>query len=300
MMNKQIKIWVECMRLRTLPVSVSGVLIAIGLAKWLHHFQWKPALLCLIFALLAQIVSNMANEYYDYLRGADKVGRVGPRRGVTEGDIRPTTLRRVVFVLLVVTCAVGCCLIPFGGWWLLPVGIVIMLAALAYSTGPYPLSYHGLGELMVFIFFGMVPVIFTYYVQALRWDPLVILAGITTGLLGVNVLIINNYRDMDDDREAGKRTAVVIFGRQPAATAYLFNGFIGMTMLSPLWIMIAWRQIMPLWVLLVPVFYLVLHVITWFRLTHRQGAALNPLLGGTARNMLLFTILMTLAFFIYS
>ena len=299
-MNKQIKIWVECMRLRTLPVSVSGVLIAIGLAKWLHHFQWKPALLCLIFALLAQIVSNMANEYYDYLRGADKVGRVGPRRGVTEGDIRPTTLRRVVFVLLVVTCAVGCCLIPFGGWWLLPVGIVIMLAALAYSTGPYPLSYHGLGELMVFIFFGMVPVIFTYYVQALRWDPLVILAGITTGLLGVNVLIINNYRDMDDDREAGKRTAVVIFGRQPAATAYLFNGFIGMTMLSPLWIMIAWRQIMPLWVLLVPVFYLVLHVITWFRLTHRQGAALNPLLGGTARNMLLFTILMTLAFFIYS
>ncbi len=300
MMNKQIKIWVECMRLRTLPVSVSGVLIAIGLAKWLHHFQWKPALLCLIFALLAQIVSNMANEYYDYLRGADKVGRVGPRRGVTEGDIRPATLRRVVFALLVLTCAVGCCLIPFGGWWLLPVGIVIMLAALAYSTGPYPLSYHGLGELMVFIFFGMVPVIFTYYVQALRWDPLVILAGITTGLLGVNVLIINNYRDMDDDREAGKRTAVVIFGRQPAATAYLFNGFIGMTMLSPLWIMIAWRHIMPLWVLLVPVLYLMLHVITWFRLTHRQGAALNPLLGGTARNMLLFTILMTLAFFIYS
>lgn len=299
-MNKQIKIWVECMRLRTLPVSVSGVLIAIGLAKWLHHFQWKPALLCLIFALLAQIVSNMANEYYDYLRGADKVGRVGPRRGVTEGDIRPATLRRVVFALLVLTCAVGCCLIPFGGWWLLPVGIVIMLAALAYSTGPYPLSYHGLGELMVFIFFGMVPVIFTYYVQALRWDPLVILAGITTGLLGVNVLIINNYRDMDDDREAGKRTAVVIFGRQPAATAYLFNGFIGMTMLSPLWIMIAWRHIMPLWVLLVPVLYLMLHVITWFRLTHRQGAALNPLLGGTARNMLLFTILMTLAFFIYS
>jgi len=154
-MKRQLKIWLECLRLRTLPVSLSGVIIAIGLAKWHHHFQWTPAMLCLLFALLAQIVSNMANEYYDYLRGADKVGRVGPRRGVTEGDIKPNTLRNVTFILLAITCAVGCCLIPYGGWWLLPVGIVIALAALAYSTGPYPLSYHGLGELTVFIFFGL-------------------------------------------------------------------------------------------------------------------------------------------------
>ena len=162
----------ECFRLRTLPVSMSGVIIAIGIAKWMGHFKWVPALLCLVFALLAQIVSNTANEYFDYLKGTDKPGRVGPRRGVTEGDIKPSTLRNVTLGLMALAGIVGCGLIPYGGWWLLPVGIVIGLAALAYSTGPYPLSYHGLGELTVFIFFGLVPVNLTYFVQALRWDAL--------------------------------------------------------------------------------------------------------------------------------
>ena len=168
-MKRQIKIWMECFRLRTLPVSLSGVVIAIGLAKWHGHFKLVPALLCLAFALLAQIASNTANEYFDYRHGADKPGRVGPRRGVTEGDISPKTLRNVTFGLLALAGVVGCCLIPYGGWWLLPVGIVIALGALAYSAGPYPLSYHGLGELMVFIFFGLVPVNLTYYVMALRY-----------------------------------------------------------------------------------------------------------------------------------
>lgn len=303
-MKRQIKIWLECFRLRTLPVSLSGVVIAIGLAKWYGHFKLVPALLCLIFALLAQIVSNTANEYFDYLKGTDKPGRVGPRRGVTEGDISPKTLRNVTFGLLALACAVGCCLIPYGGWWLLPVGIVIALAALAYSTGPYPLSYHGLGELTVFIFFGLVPVNLTYYVQALRWDPLVVLASITTGLLAVNVLLVNNYRDVKDDLEAGKRTSVVIFGRKPAALAYLINGYAGMGMLSALWVMIAARwgvgRTLPVWTLLVPIIYLIMHTATWYKLTRRDGAALNPLLGETARNMLIFTLLLTILFIIYS
>ena len=303
-MKRQIKIWIECIRLRTLPVSLSGVVIAIGLAIWYGHFKWLPAMLCLIFALLAQILSNTANEYFDYLKGTDKPGRVGPRRGVTEGDISPRTLRNVVIGLLIATGAVGCCLIPYGGWWLLPMGIVIALAALAYSTGPYPLSYHGLGELMVFIFFGIVPVNLTYYVMSLRFDPLVFLSSFTIGLLGVNVLLVNNYRDLEEDREAGKRTSVVIFGRRPAALAYLINGYTGMAMLSALWVMIAarwqaWRQL-PLWTLAIPVIYLVLHTVTWYRLTRRDGAALNPLLGATARNMLIFTVLLTLVLIIYS
>ena len=183
------------MRLRTLPVSLSGVVIATALAWWRGHFAWMPALLCLLFALLAQVASNFANEYYDFKHGADKKGRVGPRRGVTEGDIRPHTLLIVTFATLATAGMVGCCLIPYGGWWLLPVGIGIALGALAYSTGPYPLSYHGLGELAVFLFFGVIPVTLTYYVQALRIEPLVILASMSTGLLGVNVLLVNNYRD---------------------------------------------------------------------------------------------------------
>ena len=299
-MKRQIKIWLECFRLRTLPVSLSGVVIAIGLAKLHGHFKWAPALLCLAFALLAQIVSNTANEYFDYLHGADKPGRVGPRRGVTEGDITPTTLRNVTIALMAAAGVVACCLIPYGGWWLLPAGIVIAIAALAYSTGPYPLSYHGLGELTVFIFFGIVPVNLTYYVMALRFDPLVLLASITTGLLAVNVLLINNYRDMDDDLEAGKRTSVVIFGRKPAALAYLINGYAGMAMLSALWLMIIMGRILPKWTLAIPILYLVLHTVTWHQLTRREGKALNPLLGKTARNMLIFTLLLTIAFIIYS
>ncbi len=97
---KQIKIWIEAMRLRSLPVSISGVVMAIGIAAWQNCLRWIPAILCLVFALLAQIVSNFANEYYDYRHGADKKGRVGPRRGVTEGDIKPKTLRNVPYITL--------------------------------------------------------------------------------------------------------------------------------------------------------------------------------------------------------
>ena len=299
-MKQKIKIWLECFRLRTLPVSLSGVIIAIGLAKWHQHFQWIPAMLCLTFALLAQIASNTANEYFDYLQGTDKPGRVGPRRGVTEGDIKPVTLRNVTFGLLAVACIVGCCLIPYGGWWLLPVGIIIALAALAYSTGPYPLSYHGLGELTVFIFFGIVPVNLTYYVMALRFDPLVLLFSIAIGLMGVNVLLINNYRDVEDDRAAGKKTQTVMRGRPVTAFAYLLNGYTAMAILAVFWFMIAWFKVLPLWALLIPVLYLVMHTTTWYKLRHRDGSALNPLLGETARNMLIFTILFTILFIIYS
>lgn len=299
-MKRQLKIWLECFRLRTLPVSLSGVIIAIGIAVWHHHFKWVPAILCLLFALLAQIVSNMANEYFDYLKGTDKPGRVGPRRGVTEGDIKPVTLRNATIGILALAGITGCCLIPYGGWWLLPAGIIIALGALAYSAGPYPLSYHGLGELMVFIFFGLVPVNLTYYVMALCFDPLVLLASMTIGLLGVNVLLVNNYRDVEDDRAAGKRTSVVIFGRPAAALAYLINGYAGMALLTVLWVAIALFGAMPLWTLAIPVVYLIMHTATWYKLRHRDGAALNPLLGETARNMLIFTILLTIVFIIYS
>ena len=299
-MKRQLKIWLECFRLRTLPVSLSGVIIAIGIAKWHGHFKWVPALLCLVFALLAQIASNTANEYFDYLNGTDKPGRVGPRRGVTEGDITPKTLRNVTIGLLALAAVTGCCLIPYGGWWLLPVGIVIVLGALAYSTGPYPLSYHGLGEVMVFIFFGLVPVNLTYYVMALRFDPLVVLFSIAIGLMGVNVLLVNNYRDVEDDRAAGKKTQTVMRGRPFTAFAYLLNGYTAIAILTAFWFMIVFVKVLPVWTLAIPVLYLVMHTATWYKLRHRDGAVLNPLLGETARNMLIFTILFTIVFIIYS
>ena len=297
---KQIKIWLEAIRLRTLPVSVSGVLIAVGLAKFNGAFRLVPSLLCVAFAVLAQIVSNLANEYFDFKAGTDKKGRVGPRRGVTEGDFSPATLKRAIVGTLVATCAVGLSMLavvdPGEGYanWLLLVGVGVMVAvmAFAYSAGPYPLSYHALGEVAVMAFYGLVPVIFSYYVVAGDFHPYAVIAGIAIGLMGVNVLLVNNYRDVDDDREAGKRTSVVVAGRTLAAFAYLLNGLLALSVLGVLWLRLwmewGWRTMLP------PAIYLALHLTTWHRLKQRTGAALNPILGATARNMLIFTILLTL------
>ncbi len=297
---KQIKIWLEAIRLRTLPVSVSGVLIAVGLAKFNGTFRLVPSLLCVAFAVLAQIVSNLANEYFDFKAGTDKKGRVGPRRGVTEGDFSPATLKRAMVGTLVATCAVGLSMLavvdPGEGYanWLLLVGVGVMVAvmAFAYSAGPYPLSYHALGEVAVMAFYGLVPVIFSYYVVAGDFHPYAVIAGIAIGLMGVNVLLVNNYRDVDDDREAGKRTSVVVAGRTLAAFAYLLNGLLALSVLGVLWLRL-WME-WGWWTMLPPAIYMALHLTTWHRLKQRTGAALNPILGATARNMLIFTILLTL------
>ena len=297
---KQIKIWLEAIRLRTLPVSVSGVLIAVGLAKFNGTFRLVPSLLCVAFAVLAQIVSNLANEYFDFKAGTDKKGRVGPRRGVTEGDFSPATLKRAIVGTLVATCAVGLSMLavvdPGEGYanWLLLVGVGVMVAvmAFAYSAGPYPLSYHALGEVAVMAFYGLVPVIFSYYVVAGDFHPYAVIAGIAIGLMGVNVLLVNNYRDVDDDREAGKRTSVVVAGRTLAAFAYLLNGLLALSVLGVLWLRL-WME-WGWWTMLPPAIYMVLHLTSWHRLKQRTGAALNPILGATARNMLIFTILLTI------
>lgn len=297
---KQIKIWLEAIRLRTLPVSVSGVLIAVGLAKFNGAFRLVPSLLCVAFAVLAQIVSNLANEYFDFKAGTDKKGRVGPRRGVTEGDFSPATLKRAIVGTLVATCAVGLSMLavvdPGEGYanWLLLVGVGVMVAvmAFAYSAGPYPLSYHALGEVAVMAFYGLVPVIFSYYVVAGDFHPYAVIAGIAIGLMGVNVLLVNNYRDVDDDREAGKRTSVVVAGRTLAAFAYLLNGLLALSVLGVLWLRL-WME-WGWWTMLPPAIYMALHLTTWHRLKQRTGAALNPILGATARNMLIFTLLLTL------
>lgn len=297
---KQIKIWIEAIRLRTLPVSVSGVLIAVGLAKFNGAFRLVPSLLCVAFAVLAQIVSNLANEYFDFKAGTDKKGRVGPRRGVTEGDFSPATLKRAMVGTLVATCAVGLSMLavvdPGEGYanWLLLVGVGVMVAvmAFAYSAGPYPLSYHALGEVAVMAFYGLVPVIFSYYVVSGDFHPYAVIAGIAIGLMGVNVLLVNNYRDVDDDREAGKRTSVVVAGRTLAAFAYLLNGLLALSVLGVLWLRL-WME-WGWWTMLPPAIYMALHLTSWHRLKQRTGAALNPILGATARNMLIFTLLLSL------
>lgn len=291
-----IRKWIEAMRLRTLPVSIAGVLAGCGCAIWQGSFSPIPALLCLLFALSAQIASNFGNEYYDFKNGVDRKGREGFRRGVTEGDISPKSMKYATFVMLGIAAFIGCSMLIFGGLWLIPIGCIILIFALAYSTGPYPLSHHGLGDITVIIFFGVIPVTFTCYLQTGNWEnlPIVLCTAFSIGMLAANVLIVNNYRDMDDDKAVGKRTTVVIFGRHAMGYVYLLSGIIAMTIMLPLWMQL------PLWALTVPLIYLFLHTTTWYRMIHSDGATLNPILGRTAINLLLFTMLLLTTFIIDS
>lgn len=279
-----IKCWIEAMRLRTLPVSLAGVIMAWGFCFLYDNFNLIPAVLCLLFALLAQIASNFANEYYDFKSGLDRKGREGPRRGVTEGDITPQAMKFATFGTLALACVIGCSLIYYGGWWLLPIGIFIALGVMAYSTGPYPLSHHGLGEVAVLFFFGIIPVTLTYYVQSLQWSLDVLLASISIGLMGANVLIVNNYRDHDDDKEVGKSTLAVIFGRSAVSNLYLFNGYIAVALMGVTWMS------MPIWAWAIPILYLIAHTAIWWQLGIRTGARLNPLLGMTAMVMAAYSL----------
>ncbi len=281
---KALKAWIEAMRLRTLPVSVAGVFCAFAFACMTSGALWLPGWLCLIFAVLAQISSNFANEYYDYKAGLDKKGRVGPRRGVTEGDISPRAMKAATFAVLALACAVGCSLIYWGGWWLIAVGVAVALGVVAYSAGPYPLSHHGMGEVAVVMFFGVVPVNMTYYLMCGVWSADVALASLSMGLMGTNVLIVNNYRDADDDREVGKMTLCVQLGRKPMAALYLINGLAAVGLMARTWLNIggAW--------LLIPVAYLALHLKLWTEIRHRDGSRLNPMLGATAMAMLAYAL----------
>lgn len=147
-----VKDWISAARPRTLPASASPVIAASAYAFYAGTFRWVPAVLCLLFALLAQVASNMANDYFDYVKGSDKAGRVGPRRAVASGDITPRAMLMGTFCVLGVACAVGLGLVFFAGWQLIPIGVIIAVFALAYTAGPYPLAYHGLGDVTVFCF----------------------------------------------------------------------------------------------------------------------------------------------------
>ena len=278
-----IKPWIEAMRLRTLPVSIAGVITAVGFALHDRVFQWLPALLCLLFAVLAQIASNFANEYYGYRDGLDRAGREGPRRGVTEGDITPGAMKRATYAVLALACVIGLSLIYWGGWWLLPAGIVIALGAIAYSAGPYPLSRHGLGEVAVMFFFGIIPVNLTYYIQADAFTMPVLLGSVAIGLMGANVLLVNNYRDADGDASVGKNTLAVLLGRRTALALYLLNGILAGVLMM--------RLVAPV----ITILYILVHCCLWnFMRTHR-GAALNPILGMTAMLMFVYSVAFAIA-----
>lgn len=277
-----LKAWIEAMRLRTLPVGAAPVVMASGLALQVGHFQWLPALICLLFALTAQIGCNFANEYYDFRDGLDKKGRVGPRRGVTEGDITPQAMHRATAIAFLTAAVIGCSLIYWGGWWMILVGLFIFVGALSYSAGPYPLSRNGMGEIAVVVFFGLIPTSLTFYLQTGYYSMADMLSGLAMGLLGSNLLIVNNYRDYEEDAAAGKVTTVVMFGRKAVLWAYFLNGLLAVALTGYLWMKVSD------WALVLPGLYLVGHFAVWRYIGRHEGSSLNKALGMTAMLMFYF------------
>lgn len=287
-----LKEWFLAARPKTLFVGAAPVLAGSALAYFFGKFDWIPALICLVFALLAQITSNFVNDYYDYKKGTDREDRLGPERAVATGKISAGAMWRATLITISLALLVGLSLIYYGGWWLIGVGALVAIFAFAYSGGPYPLSYHGLGDVAVLIFYGIVPVVFTYYVQAHDFPLEVWLASIGVGLVGVNVLIVNNYRDMETDAVSGKRTTVVMFGRNRMALVYLVNcilaynlGYAVIGYANLLWLAVSFP-------------FVIFSVVLWNKLQTLRGKELNKVLGMTAMNVLLYAVCMSIGLII--
>ena len=215
------KIWIEASRPKTLPAAVAPVLIGTAMSFQAGSMHTIPAIICLGFAVLVQIGTNLANDYLDGVKGTDTKLRLGPRRAVASGLVVPEKMKCAAIAVLTASFCLGSSLIAFGGWWLLIVGISSVSCAWLYTGGPYPLAYNGLGDIFVILFFGIIAVACTYYVQVGEITLDVVLLGLSIGLIVNNILLVNNYRDFEEDRKANKRTLVVLFGRRMAERQYV-------------------------------------------------------------------------------
>lgn len=229
----RIKNWINESRPRTLSASLSPVIIATALAISEGYFILNATLLCIGVAIFAQIASNFANDYFDLKQGIDNSEvRLGPERALLKGTISARAILIAAITAIVLACLCGLGLLFYSSWEIIIVGIFIAAGVFAYSAGPYPLSQHGLGDAAVLVFYGIIPVCFTFYVQAGFFSYSSLIWGIAIGLLSVNILIMNNYRDVEQDRAAGKYTTVVLFGKRAMRSLYLINIFIAATILA--------------------------------------------------------------------
>ncbi|MCD1125861.1 1,4-dihydroxy-2-naphthoate polyprenyltransferase [Jinshanibacter sp. LJY008] len=210
--------WIESLRPLTLPLALASIVTGSALAAWMHHFQLDIALMALLTAAMLQILSNLANDYGDAIKGSDTETRIGPNRGMQKGLINQAQMKRALIIVIILTIASGIALIalackkPEDIIGFLGLGLLAIIASITYTVGRKPYGYMGLGDISVLIFFGWLSVAGTYYLQAGTFDSIVILPATACGLLATAVLNINNLRDIDNDRMNGKNTLAVRLG----------------------------------------------------------------------------------------
>ncbi|MBW7885421.1 MAG: 1,4-dihydroxy-2-naphthoate polyprenyltransferase [Caldilineaceae bacterium] len=280
--------WILAARPKTLPAALSPVLVGTALAIADGVFALGPALAAALGALLLQILSNFANDYSDHYRGADTQDRLGPVRVTSAGLIKPADLRKGIAVIVALAVLVGLYLVYVGGWPIVVIGLAAIAAALAYTGGPLPFGYYGLGDFFVFLFFGVVAVCGTYYVQALMVTPGVFVASLAVGALVTAILVVNNYRDIETDRRAGKRTLAVLLGRQGARLEYALLFALAYLIAPALWLAFGLGPLVLLTWLTLPLARRLVRILA----LATDGPTLNQALAGTARLGLLYSLLL--------
>jgi 1,4-dihydroxy-2-naphthoate polyprenyltransferase len=279
------KAWMLAVRPKTLPAGAVPVILGSALAAHDGAFQLLPSLVALICALGIQVATNFINEIYDFRKGADTAERLGPTRTVAAGIITEKTMISVSVTLVSVVFLLGLYLVYTAGWVILLIGVLSLLFAWAYTGGPYPIAYSGLGDIFVFIFFGLVAVGGTYFVQAHTVNLSVLYAAAAPGFFSVNILLVNNIRDIDTDLKVGKMTLPARIGGDRARRLYLL-----LTIAAYLVPVVLWLKGYPLWILL----SLLTSPLAYFtvrELYASEGRELNHVLAETGKLLTLHGLL---------
>ncbi|NBD09183.1 1,4-dihydroxy-2-naphthoate polyprenyltransferase [Corallococcus silvisoli] len=288
-----LKTWLMAVRPKTLTAGAVPVLVATALAYGDGVGRLLPALAALLGAVLIQIGTNFINDYYDFKKGADTEERLGPKRVTQSGLIAPGTVLTGGLTCFALATLVGVYLVMVGGWPIVAIGVMSLLCGYAYTGGPYPLGYHGLGDLFVLIFFGIVAVTGTYYVQAGLVGPAAWWVSLPVGAIGTCLIVVNNQRDASTDVKAGKRTVVVRFGTGFGRAEYVL---LLVASYATLFVLFA-KGYASAWVFL-PLLSLPLVVPPLKLMLKAEGAALNPALGGTAKLQMVFGLLFALGLYL--
>jgi 1,4-dihydroxy-2-naphthoate polyprenyltransferase len=286
-----VKLWLVAARPRTLPAAVAPVLVGTALAIGEGTFRPLAFACALLGSIFIQIGTNLSNDYSDARRGADTEDRLGPVRVTAGGLMPPRTVLLGTYVAFGIAVLAGVYLIAIAGWELLLVGAASILAGVLYTGGPRPYGYEGLGEVFVFLFFGVVAVVGSYFVQTedLRWEAFAL--SVPVGLLAAGILLVNNIRDADTDRRAGKKTLAVRLGR--AGARRLFVGCIVLAYLAVPVVAIAGRDISPLVLLALLSLPLAIPLVRVVR-ERTDGPALNEALARTGMLLALFSLLLAI------
>jgi len=289
--NSSIRIWFEAARPRTLGAAFAPVIIGTAMAYGEHAFHWPSAVCALAGALLIQIGTNFANDYFDFVKGADTAERKGPRRATHAGLVTPAAMRRAAITTYAAALIPGAYIIRHGGWPFAVIGVLAILFGVLYTGGPYPLGYLGLGDVFVFIFFGPVAVGGTYYLQAQTLTAAALIAGLAPGLLSVALLSVNNLRDINEDRQAGKRTLAVRFGVGFARAQYVAS-----TVLACVAVPLYFATSTGVWLFALAPLSMVVPARKSLvaALMSPPGPGLNKLLAATGRLLLVFSVLFSL------